>query len=108
MIPIAALVDVNVDKDKEIYTDFTSHEFGKPQVKQLLWGDYNRKPVAQMDFDRLVIKACQQVAAADVDDVTEHDFRPRIKDLNSGLYFLVDTGAACSVFPKKHCFQAAS
>ena len=92
MIPIAALIDINVNKDTEIHTDLTSHEFGMPKVKQLLWGTYHRKPVAQMDFDRLVIKACQEVAAAD--DSADHDFRPRVKDLNSGKFFLIDTGAA--------------
>ena len=75
-----------------------SNEFGLPPVKQLLWGTYHKKPAAQMDFDRLIIKACQQISASD--DTADHDFRPRIKDLNSGTYFLIDTGAAQSVLPR--------
>ena len=67
-------------------------------MKQLLWGSYHKKPIAQMDFDRLVIKACQKVAAES--DPGDHDFRPRAKDLNSNTYFLVDTGAAVSVYPR--------
>ena len=51
-----------------------------------------------MDFDRLVIKACQVIASNE--DTADHDFRPHIKDLNSGRLFLVVTGAAVSVFPK--------
>ena len=50
-----------------------------------------------MDFDRLIVKACQEIAVAD--DLGDHDYRPRIKDLNSGHYFLIDTGAALSIFP---------
>ena len=45
-----------------------------------------------MDFDRLVIKACSSINAS-TDNVDDHDFRPRIKDLNSGLFNLIDTGA---------------
>ena len=63
-----------------------SHEFGNPKVKHLLLGSYHKKPVAQMDFDHLVIKACQEISSAN--ETVDHDFRPRIKDLNSGLYFL--------------------
>ena len=101
MIPTAALIDINVEKDAEIHTDFMTHEFGNPQVQQLLWGSYRKKPVAQMDFDRLVIKACRAIDASD--DPGDHDFRPRVKDLNTGLYFLIDTGASISVFPKHLC-----
>ena len=54
-----------------------------------------------MAWDRLVIKACKKIEA-NVDQA-DHDFRPRIKDLNSGLYLLLDTGAALSVFPRSHC-----
>ena len=88
-VQLSALIDLKIDKDNKIHTDFHSHEFGSPLVKQLLWGTYHRKPVAQMDFDHLVIKACQKISAAD--EVVDHDFRPRIKDLNSGLSFLIDT-----------------
>ena len=95
---ISALVDLKTDKNSEIHTDLHAHEFGDPKVKRLLWGSYNRKPVAQMDFDNLVIKACREIAVTD--DPGDHDFRPRIKDLNTGQYFLIDTGAAVSVFPK--------
>ena len=98
-VPIAELIHIdNNEKSAEIYTDYISHEFGNPHVKQLLWGSYNKKPVAQMDWDRLVIKACQNVASSNNEG--DLDFRPRIKDKNSGLYFLVDTGAAVSVLPK--------
>ena len=69
-----------------------------PPVKQLLWGTYHKKPTAQMDFDRLIIKACKQIDAND--NEADHDFRPRIKDLNSGQFFLIDTGAAQSVIPR--------
>ena len=100
MIPIAALVDLKIDKSQEIYTDLLSNEFGTPPVQRYIWGAYNRKPAAQMDFDHLIIKACQEIAANDSSDIQAHDFRPMIKDLNSGLFFLIDTGAATSVFPK--------
>ena len=101
VIPIAALVDLNVDKDLEIHTDFMSNEFGNSPVQRLLWGSYHKKPVAQMDFDHLIIKACQQIASNnEPSDLETHDFRPRIKDLNSGQFFLIDTGAATSVIPK--------
>ena len=92
---ISALSEI--DKDLEIHTDILTHEFGDPRVKRLLWGNKYKKPSAQMDFDRLVIKACRQIAKAD--DKGDHDYRPRVKDLNSGRYFLLDTGAALSVFP---------
>ena len=51
-----------------------------------------------MDFDRMVVKACKNISASD--NLGDHDFRPRVKDLNSGIEFLIDTGAATSVFPK--------
>ena len=95
MIPTAALIDIDVEKDAEIHTDFMSFEFGNPQVQQLLWGSYSKKPVAQVDFDRLVIKACKAVDAAS--DPGDHDFRPRVKDLNSCEFMLIDTGASLSV-----------
>ena len=53
-----------------------------------------------MDFDHLVIKACQEISSAETIDPIEHDYRPRIKDKNSGRFFLIDTGAALSVIPK--------
>ena len=98
VIPVAALIDIKVDKSTEIHTDFSSNEFENAPVKQLLWGSYKKKPVAQIDLDHLVIKACQEIASNT--DTADHDFRPRIKDLNSGICFLIDTGAALSVFPK--------
>ena len=51
-----------------------------------------------MAFDRQVLKACKTIASTT--DLADHDFRPRIKDLNTGLYMLIDTGAAVSVFPR--------
>ena len=96
MIPIAALVDLKIDKSQEIYTDLISNEFGTTPVQRYLWGSYGRKPVAQIDFDHLITKACKQIASSDTDDIQAHDFRPTIKDLNSGMLFLIDTGAATS------------
>ena len=100
---IDCLIDIDPES-KKIYTDFGSFEFGsEPQVKQLLWGEYQFKPVAQSNWELQVAKASEIAANATADS----DFRPRIKDHNSGLFMLVDTGAAVSVFPKKLCPRAS-
>ena len=100
-VKIATLIDIDHQKsDDKIYTDFTSNEFGFPQVEQVIWGEFNRKPVAQEIWELEVAKAAK--LAVDAAQSENHDFRPRIKDLNSGNYFLVDTGACVSVFPLKN------
>ena len=40
-------------------------------------------------------------------EVATNDPRPKIRDLNSGSYMLVDTGAACSVWPRADYPQTA-
>ena len=59
--------------------------------------------MAQQIWEVQVEKAAKSVLAA---AEKEGDFRPRIKDLNSGHYFLIDTGACTSVYPKKWCPDA--
>ena len=101
---IATLIDLNFDDDDDgdkIYVDFMSHELGTiPPVQQLLWGDYIMKPKAQTAWDKNVRKACQEIAATQ--DLGDHDFQPRVKDLNTGMFMLIDTGASVSVFPRTH------
>ena len=89
---IAALIDYNCDDvDSKIYTDFQSFEFGNmPTVNQLFWGEYHAKPLAQTYFEQLTKQAIEIASTVHIDS----DYRPRIKDLNSGLLMLVDTGAA--------------
>ena len=70
-----------------------------------MWGgQYGQKPQAQVIFEVEVQKAVQSVIAATEKD--SQDFRPRIKDLNTNTYFLIDTGACLSVFPKSACPNA--
>ena len=45
----------------------------------------------------------QVIAQADKD---KYDFRPRVKDLISNSYFLIDTGASLSIYPKRLCPDA--
>ena len=110
-VKIATLIDLNIDTDEcndksdKIYADFTSNEFGMPHVEQVLWGEYSHKPQAQELFQIQVRKAVDSIVAASEKD--SHDFRPRIKDLNTGKYFLINTGACVSVYPKKWCPNAA-
>ena len=93
---IASLIDIDNDSNSEkIYTDFCNNEFGMPQVKQLFWGQYQSRPVAQDYWNKQVAQAAAVAAAKD----DKQDIRPRVKDLISGRHMLVDTGAACSVFP---------
>ena len=73
-----------------------------PIVKRLMWGEYFMKPVAQVDFENKVRQAVEAIAAADGDQ----DFRPRLKCLNTKMHFLIDTGAAISVYPCRLCPNA--
>ena len=101
---VATLIDIEYDqmKSDKIYSDFTSNEFGDSlDVKQLIWGTYHVKPVSQEIFEVEVRKAAKSVVANQ-----KSDFRPRIKDLNTGMYYLIDTGACVSVFPKSQCPEA--
>ena len=63
--------------------------------------------MAQVDWDRRV-KWAAAAASLGGDDVIDEslDRRPRIKDHNSGLHFLIDSGAAISIFPKAKCPNA--
>ena len=102
---IGSLLNFDADTentdDHNVYLDFSSYEFGAAPVNRLVWGEYSRKPSCQRDWDRLVMKSCQKIEAQA--DPGEHDFRPRVKDLTSGHFFLIDTGAALSVIPKSLC-----
>ena len=101
-IDVATIIDIDMDHDEsksdKIYSDFSSNEFGDSLVKQLVWGTYHIKPVSQEIFEINVRKAAKSVVADQ-----KSDFRPRIKDLNTGMYYLIDTGACVSVFPKSQC-----
>ena len=79
----------------------TSSEFGTTLVKRLIWGIHKGKPPAQMTWDRQISRLCRDIASSD--DEGDHDFRPKIKDCNTGQYMLIDTGACVSVFPKHLC-----
>ena len=98
-----AFIDDIHKSDDEIYADFESNQLGKPPlVRQDYWGQYGIKPKEQIDWEARVKWAAQTVAA--VSDFI--DDRPRIRDLNSGLTFLIDSGAAISIFPKAKCPKA--
>ena len=105
---IGHLIDIDYNYNSEsktdiIYTDFTSNEFGTTPVEQLIWGEFKTKPVAQHQWEVQVSQAIETIVAAAEKD---HDFRPRIKDLHTGKYFLIDTGACLSVYPKSECPDA--
>ena len=105
---IETLIDIDIDptlhKSEKIYADFLSNEFKEAQVEQVIWGPYTMKPQAQQIFEVQVKEAVGQVVAAA--EAQNSDFRPRIKDLNSKKYFLIDTGACVSVYPKSFCPNA--
>ena len=110
-VKIATLIDIDIDHNHDksanetIYADFTSHEFGLPQVEQVVWGGlYPHKPQAQTLFEVDVQRAVESIVAAT--ERENDDYRPRIKDLISGRHFLIDTGACLSVYPKKLCPSA--
>ena len=63
------------------------------------WSYYSHKPKCQVDWDAQVQKAAKSVAAT-LPQGTNKDFRPRLFDKLSGWSALLDTGAACSVWPK--------
>ena len=88
----------------KIHVDMISNEFGDPSVKQVIWGEYGDKPVSQIYWDDLVTAAAQQIA--ETEEIESQDVRPRVKDLNSGQFLLVDTGAQISVWPKSLCPEA--
>ena len=97
-MPIANIINLNFDeKDNKIYTDFENDEFGNPSVRQVVWGDYvvgsGEKPQCQDIWDKQVQAACQIAAASE----PGHDYRPKIKDLNSGRLILVDFIVTLSV-----------
>ena len=74
-----------------------------PDLEDPSWEVYPFKPVAQASWESEVKSAC--VAAAQVecpDPSLTPDLRPRIYDYNAKLWFLVDSGAACSCFPKSY------
>ena len=99
------MIDINYDESKsdKIYADFSNDEFGTPLVEQAVWGEYNKKPCAQEIFEVEIERAAKAVVAA---AESEGDYRPRIKDLTTNTYFLIDTGACLSVYPKKLCPSA--
>ena len=61
------------------------------------------KPQAQQIWELQVQKAANNIVSA---AEREGDFRPRVKDLNTGHYFLIDTGACTSVYQLKYCPDA--
>ena len=74
-----------------------------PQVKQEveMWGEYEFKPVAQIAWDNLVAVATAEIIKIDeFEAIKTIDVRPRLYDLHSKSWLLLDTGAACSVYPK--------
>ena len=56
-------------------------------------GSYYIKPLAQVEWDNRVKWASQDIAASSAETGLNTDIRPRIKDFNSGLHFLIDSGA---------------
>ena len=107
-VPIDSLIDLKTENtdNTDLYLDFASFEFGNAPVRSLVWGEYARKPSCQMDWDRRVLRACRKIESTS--DPGDHDFRPRVKDLNSGRFFLVDTGASLSVYPKSWCSEVVA
>ena len=59
------------------------------------------KPVSQVDWDTQVRDAVAAIAANSVGE-GKPDLRPRLFDRKSGLSVLLDTGASCSIWPKKY------
>ena len=101
-VAIDNLIDINDSSSPSInpfisslYADFSSHEFGSPEIKQV-WGEYTKKPVAQEIWEFKVRTTAIKLAA----EQKKADLRPHIRDKNTGRLVLLDTGAAVSVWPQ--------
>ena len=91
---------IDFDINNEIYIDHSNDHTSEnsPLFKQdVTWGaDYICKPVCQVDFENNVKSEIEKICSAQPET---GDKRPRLKDLNSGHQILVDSGAACSIWP---------
>ena len=75
------------DENNEIYADFHSNEF--------LDSDFT--PIVEQGQ---IEGAQEELAAVAQNELTNSDRRPRAFDHNTKSYVLIDTGAACTAFPK--------
>ena len=96
------------DSDHEkIYYDFVNNEFSDPEFMQAKWGDLDKRPLDQDEWENMVKKEVhkitnfEQIAASCGDDK-----RPKLYDHNSGRHVLVDTGACRSIWPRSDFPQA--
>ena len=99
----ALLIDLN--DNVKIYTNVDAFEFSDitPDVKLEIWGEYRFKPVAQVEWEAATSKAIKDVCQI---DSKKSDLRPKLFDHKTSKWLLLDTGAACSVYPK-HYFPDA-
>ena len=75
---------------------------GYREFWETTWGSYPHKPAAQEQWDKQVKLAALHIARLDKQQQNAHDnqdTRPRIFDINTKSWFLVDTGASVSIVP---------
>ena len=64
------------------------------------------KPQAQEIWETAIKEAVESISFEAEENPENTDIRPKIKDKNSGAHFLIDTGAAISIWPKSNCPNA--
>ena len=112
------MIDVDVsDNSEKIYFDFNAHDPSEiPFFEQASrdrnepWGIYEFQPLCQKEWHVMVSKAANAASNVNVmADIAatsgQFDLRPRVFDQLSASWLLIDSGAACTVYPVQNCSQ---
>ena len=92
--------DDNVDESETLSESF-------PPDKSAKWGEYQMKPVAQSAFENIVKTSIAEITSETPKMGRNYDLRPYIKDKASNSWLLVDSGAACTIWPASKCDKPA-
>ena len=91
-------------EDVESFSEDPSVQEEYGAIWQEQWGVYPHKPAAQVKWDSQVEKAALHIARIDkveANKAAADDERPHVYDFTTKSWYLVDSGAAVSIVPRK-------
>ena len=101
--PVACLIDFD-QKTENIEKCINAHYHSEENLnhKQGSWGVYQFKPKSQQLWENSVRNSVRNICSVDNSEIPQSDLRPRVFDQHSGLSILLDTGACCSIWPRRY------
>ena len=96
---------INFDEKTENTQKFINTYYHSEEIlnhKQGNWGIYQFKPKSQKLWENSVKEAARNICSVNKSAISQDDLRPRVFDQYSGLSILLDTGACCSIWPRRY------